>query len=246
MGLIWMLVAALSAHAADDLEHKLSWELSVQGKRIGQRDVTVKYVQGEVSKRRIIESWTEVDGNVGPMRVVYRQRLTAHTTEREPASFHSVMEQNGVPIEVQARWSPSAWYISTNQGGRARTVDMPLNRIDISTADLMDPDTRYPLGRYEQVRILSAETGEVTVGPVTDLGMKEIDAGKSKVQVHGYSWAAPMGKSTFWFSTEGFLVAYDMNILGIQVEARLMHAPPPGIDDFAVGYGPPAIEEIRL
>ena len=245
MGLVALMLAALTANAAD-LEHKLSWELSVDGQRIGQRDVTVKYVQGDVSMRRIIESWTEIDGAVGPIRVVYRQRMTAHTTEREPASFHSVIEQNGVPMEVQARYSPSAWWVTTNQGGRARTVDMPLNRIDISTADLMDPDTRYPLNRFDKVRILSAETGEVLVGPVEDLGMKDIQAGKHTVQAHGYGWNAPMGKSTFWFSSEGFLVAYDMTVLGIQIDAKLMHEPPAGVDDFPVSYGRPAIEEIAL
>lgn len=245
MGLVALMLAAFTASAAD-LEHELSWELSVQGQRIGQRDVTVKYVQADVARRRIIESWTEIDGSVGPIRVVYRQRMTAHTTERDPASFHSVMEQNGVPSEVQARYSPSGWFVTTNQGGRARTVEMPLNRIDISTADLMDPATRYPLNRFDKVRILSAETGEVLVGPVEDLGMKDIQAGNATVQTHGYAWNAPTGKSTFWFTAEGFLVAYDMNVLGVQIDAKLMHAPPAGADDFPVGYGRPNIEEIPL
>lgn len=247
MGLIVLLLTTLTALAQEpELEHKLVWDLAVKGQKIGTREVTVKYVPGDLGMRRILESWTEIDGSVGPMRLVYRQRMTAHASEREPASFHSVMEQNGTPAEVQARWTASAWWVTTNVGGRARTVDMPANRIDISTADLFDPDTRFPMSRFEQVRILSAETGDVLVGPVTDLGSKEMQAGKKSVQVHGYAWDAPMGKSTFWFSGEGYLVAYDMAILGIEVQGRLTHEPPPGVDDFPVAFGRPAIEVIPL
>ena len=172
----WVALLAFAFVAqAEKMEHKLSWEISVSGQRIGQRDITIKYVPGEdVGRRRILESWTEIDGNAGPMRLVYRQRMTAHATEREPASFHSVMEQNGVPVEVQARWTPSAWWVTTNSAGRQRTVDVPVNRIDISTADLFDPDTRFPLARFEQVRILSAETGATLVGDVKDLGSRSV------------------------------------------------------------------------
>lgn len=239
-----MLLAALAGAA--DSKIALNWELSVDGRRIGSREVSVKYVQEDVSPRRIVESWTEVDGAVGPIRLVYRQRMTAHATKEEPASFHAVMEQNGVPMEVQARWSPSAWWLTTNSGGRVRTTELPVDRIDLSTADLMDPDTRVPLGRLTQARILSAETGEVMVGPVVDLGAKELDVGGVRVQAQGYAWDAPMGRSTFWFSAEGYLLQYDMALLGVQVQARLTHAPPPGVDDFAVGYRKPEIEELPL
>ncbi len=244
--MIWLALALLGTAPAAELQHELTWALSVDGQPIGKREVTVKYAEGDVSLRRIIESWTEIDGTVGPMRVVFRQRMTAHATENEPASFHAVMETNGVPMEVQARFTPSAWWVSTNQGGRVRTVDMPVNRIDISTADLFDPETRYPLGRFDRVRILSAETGEVLVGEVTDLGTREFQAGEVKVPCHGYAWDAPMGRSEFWYSGEGFLVAYDMALLGFVLQARLTHPPPPGIDDFPVRYGAPAIEILPL
>ena len=55
-----------------------------------------------------------------------------------------------------------------------------------------------------------------------------------------------MGKSVFWFSADGFLVEYDMALLGIQMKAVMKHPPPPGIDDFPVFVGAPEIEEIQL
>jgi len=241
---LWMGLAMVAG--ASEIEHDLSWDLQVGGNSVGHRDVTVKYVQGDQGMRRIIESWTEIDGAVGPIRLVYRQRMTAHATGREPASFHSVLEQNGQGQEVQARWTPSGWWVTTHSGGRHRTLEVPLNRIDISTADLMDPDSQVPLGRFQEVRILSAETGEVLTGPVEDLGLRDLSIGGETVQAHGYGWDAPVGKAVFWFSADGFLVEYDMALLGIQMKAVMKQPPPPGIDDFPVYVGAPEIEEIQL
>ncbi len=240
------LLLGLGLANAGDLEHTLNWDLSVGSHKIGHRNVTVKYVSGEVGMRRILESWTEIDGNVGPIRVLYRQRMTAHVGEREPASFHAVMEQNGMAQEVQARWTASSWWVTNSANGRQRTTEVPVNRIDISTADLMDPETRFPLSRYDQVRILSAETGDVMLGEIADLGSKELQVAGQAMQVHGYSWDSPEGKSTFWFSADGWLVNYNIALMGVQLSAKLSSPPPPGVDDFAVRVGSPAIEEIPL
>ncbi len=246
--MLFALVALTGLAGAADLEHKLSWDLSVQGQKVGTRELTVKYIrdEGAVGFRRVVESWTEMAGAVGPMRVTYRQRMTAHASGREPASFHSVIDENGSGLEVQARWSPSAWWVTTSTSGRSRTIDMPLNRIDLSTADLMDPDTRYPLSHYDELRLLSAETGEVLTGPLEHIGTSNITIGGQKVQVHGHVWTSPEGKSEFYYSADGFLVRYEIQLLGISLSAILNHAPPGGVDDFPVRVGAPAIEEINL
>lgn len=240
------LFLGLGIANAAELEHTLSWNLSVGGHKIGHRDVTVKYVNGDMGMRRILESWTEIDGTVGPIRVLYRQRMTAHVGEREPASFHAVMEQNGSAQEVQARWTASTWWVTNSANGRNHTTEVPANRIDISTADLMDPESRFPLSQYQTVRILSAETGDVLLGEVGDLGSKELNVAGKMLQVHGYSWDSPEGKSTFWFSADGWLVNYNIALMGVQLSAELAAPPPPGIDEFVVGYGRPSIEEIPL
>jgi hypothetical protein len=241
----FLLFLALTANAAE-LQNEMTWELKIGGKVAGHRDLTVKYEPVEDGMRRILEVWTDVDGNAGPIGIVFRQRMTAHTANRTPASFHSVTEANGLPGEVQARWTPSAWWVTTTLQGRTRTVDMPVDRIDLSTADLMDPATSFSLARYAQVRMLSAETGEVYVGDVSDLGSKEIKVGEQKVRVQGYRWSAPIGKSDFWYNGDGFLVDYTMHIAGIAVEGRLTKPPPPGVDDFPVAVGGPKIEVIQL
>jgi len=246
--MLFALLALTGLAGAADLEHALTWDLFVQGQKVGTRELTVKYIrdEGAVGFRRVIESWTEIDGTVGPMRVTYRQRMTAHASGREPASFHSVIDQNGSALEVQARWSPSAWWVSTSTSGRSRTIDMPLNRIDISTADLMDPDTRYPLAHFDELRLLSAETSEVLTGPLDALGASNITLGDRTLQVHGYAWTSPEGRSEFYYSADGFLVRYEIQLLGIALSAVLNKPPPGGVDDFPVRIGSPSIEEIAL
>jgi hypothetical protein len=245
---MWLIAALMTTPQADaaDLSHTLSWQLTVRGQPVGKRDLTVKYVKGEGGTNRILESFTDLNGAVGPMKVRYRQRLTAHVDAREPASFHSVVDNNGALMEVQARWTPSAWLVTTTADQRSRTVDMPSNRIDLSTADLMDPYSRLPLSHFDEARILSAETGEVTSGPVEKLGVSDIKIGAETIQVTGYVWTSPQGRSELYYSADGFLVRYTTQLLGIEMEAQLTSPPPGGIDDFPVFVGPPTVEVSSL
>ncbi|MFT4628167.1 MAG: hypothetical protein ACI8PZ_006862 [Myxococcota bacterium] len=226
--------------------HQLTWDVTVKGQPLGKREATIKYAEGDLGMRRIIESWTELDGQVGPIRVRYRQRLTAHAVSREPASFQSVIDENGALREVQGRWTASGWMVTVTGDGRSRTVEMPLDRIDLSTADLVDPATSFVLAHYETARILSAETGEVAAGPITELGISELTIAGEPVQVTGYGWDNPQGRSTFYYSPDGFLVRYETQILGIPMVAVLNAPPPGGVDDFPVGISPPAVEELPL
>lgn len=242
--LILTLLIGMASGA--EMEHRLSWDLSIQGTTIGKRDLTVKYVKGDIGMRRIIESWTEIDGDAGPIRVQYRQRMTAHAEGRDPAAFQSVIDEGGARREVQGRWSPSAWWVTVNADGRQRTLELPINRIDLSTADLMDPASRLPLSHFEEARILSAETGEVLTGGITQLGTKELDVAGDSVLCNGYAWDSPQGRSEFFYSADGFLVRYTTQMLGIQMEANLSHPPPGGVDDFPVRFGFPEITETNL
>ncbi len=239
------LLLCVSAFATD-FQHQVSWKLSVNGAPIGHRDVTVKYVHGDPGTRRIVESWTELDGAIGPVRLKYRQRMTATAEGRDPASFQSVIEENGRGREVQVRWTPAGWLVTTVADGRSRTVTVDPARIDLSTADLFDPDSRIGFGSREGARILSAETGEILQGPVVDLGDAVVQVATDTVPVHGWAWDAADGRSTFWYSAEGFLVKYELQLLGFAVTAVLSAPPPGGIDDFPVGLGRVAVEELPL
>ncbi len=242
VSLIALLGSAWAAHPI----HQLEWQLSVDGQPIGKRTLTVRYLEGEAGTNRILESYTDVDGKVGPVSVRFRQRLTAHVDAREPAAFHSVVDNNGSKLEVQGRWTPSNWVVTTTANGRSRTTQFELPRVNLSGADLLDPYTRLPLSHFEQARILSTESGEVAFGEVEKLGVSQWSAGGQALQVSGYAWTSPQGRSEYYYSPDGFLVRYRTQLLGATIEARLVGSVPEGIDDFPVGSALPSVEQVEV
>ncbi|MCA9488829.1 MAG: hypothetical protein KC621_02880 [Myxococcales bacterium] len=240
--LTWLVVTQ-GALAADTT---LTWDLSVKGVNVGSRELTVRTMDGADGQSRILESFTDINGMVGPLKVRWRQRMTAHVDAREPAAFTSVVDQNGSLLEIQGRWTPTGWQVTTTTNGRSRATDMPLSRVDLSTADLMDPSSRLPLSHYDEVRVLSAESGEVLVGPVEKLGVSEVSIDGQAIQVTGYAWTSPQGRSELMFSADGWLVKYSAQLLGIQVDAVLRDPPPGGSDDFPVAVRPPKVEALDL
>jgi hypothetical protein len=245
------VVALGTAALAGNFSHTLVWDLSVRGAPVGSREVAVRYLESDGGASRILESFTDINGTIGPMKVRWRQRMTAHIDAREPASFHSVIDQNGAILEVQGRWTPAEWQVTTTTNGRSRTTGMPLARIDLSTADLMDPYTTLPLSHYTDptgtgARILSAETGEVLLGPVQSLGISEVKVKNQTIQVSGYAWTNPQGRSEFYYSADGFLVRYRTQLLGVELEATLRDPPPGGVDDFPVAAGKGGVDALDL
>ena len=239
--ILTLLTAALAAPSAD-----LRWNLSANGQSIGTREVKVKIFPGDEGTRRILESWTQIDGKLGPATVSYRQRLTAHAEGAQPASFHSVIDNNGEATEIQGRWTPNGWSVNTNIDGRVRTADYGLGRVDFSTADLFDPMTRVGLEGRTSAKVLNAITGDVLDGAVTSLGSRDLKIGGNTVVVEGWTWSSPEGKSDFYYSGEGYLVKFRMVLLGVEVEGILDKVPPGGIDDFPVSVGRPSVEILPL
>jgi hypothetical protein len=242
--LTFLLGAALASTPSSEPE--LTWQISAGGANLGTRTVKVKTLPGDQGSRRVIESWTQLDGMVGPIRVAWRQRLTAHADGTSPASFHSVIDDNGAASEIQGRWTPSGWVVTSNVGGRVRSVDHPVGGIDLSTADLMDPERRVGMGSKERVRLLTDITGEVLEGPTQRLGASEVTIAGTAVPVDGVAWTSPEGRSEFWFSAEGWLVKYETQAMGLTLKGVLTAPPPGGIDDFPVAAGRPTVEIIPL
>ncbi|MEQ1565646.1 MAG: DUF6134 family protein [Myxococcota bacterium] len=242
----WLVWGVVTVATAATPEHHLVWELSVKGQVVGSRELTVRYLEADGGTSRALESYTDLDGTVGPLKVRWRQRLSAHIDAREPASFTSVVDQSGQVVEVQGRWTPSHWAITTTSGGRSRSTEMPLARVDLSTADLMDPYTLLPLAHYREAHILSAETGEVLVGPVESLGVSELRVKNNPIQVTGYAWTSTTGRSEFYYSADGYLVKYKTQLLGVDLEAVLRDPPPGGVDDFPLATARPVVEVIDL
>jgi hypothetical protein len=232
--MILALALATSTLAADT-QHDLEWQIRAAGIPVGQRTATIKFSAHDGSVSRIIESQTDVRGMIGPNEVSWQQRLTLFADDA-PGSFHAVINEAGSPLEVQGRHHASGWTVSIVDRKRSRTWDAPHQRIDLSTADLLDPLSRAPLSSYESVHMLSAETGEVWEGPIESIGRATLSIDDEAVEVDGFAWTSPEGRNEFWFSSEGYLVKYVVRMYGLPIEGLLVDPPPPGADDFPVNY----------
>jgi len=245
MTLLLSLLLLAPAAFADDVKQEFVWDIHLDGQKVGERSMTVKYLPDENGTRRVIESLTHIDATAKGVPYTFEQRLTAHAGD-DPASFHSVVKDNGTPREIQGRYSPIGWTVTVVERGRTRTWDMEATQIDISSADLLDPETRVPLSGYENVQLLSVETGAVMTGEVVNSGASDLDIGGTKVPTNKIAWQADTGNTTLYYTSDGVLVSYEMAILGKSLIAKLRELPPPGVDDAPLMNASAGITETDL
>jgi len=151
-------LAALAAAQDDVATRSFTWDISVQGAPAGHREVTVERTETASGTHRVIKGWTDLSTTVMGRTVVFKQRLTAHATEG-PAAFFAAVETDGTPMEVQARRDEVGWVVTTVEPHRERSDDLPASAIDLSTADLLDPESTVPISGFDEVRLLRAEDG---------------------------------------------------------------------------------------
>lgn len=236
-----------AASAADAPVLGVIWALSVDGQPVGTREATVRW-EGESGDRvRILESWTELAWTPRKKRDAwgFRQRLTANAMEGAPASFHCAVDADGAPLEIQGRYGEGVWRVSVTAGAHTETSTLNAGRIDLSSVDLFDPEGDRKLAAYDHVRILSAESGAVLEGPVIGLGPAELAVGDETLWVDGWEWRTAEGPWRFWYASNGFLVRYEVPLLGHRVEAKVLGAVPLGVDEFPLP-APPRIEVLDL
>lgn len=209
----------------------LAWDLKLNGKSVGERTLTVDIEETDFGELRTLKADTRIDAKVIGIPVVYRQRLTANA-DRGPASFVSLVDRGGEVSEIQGRLTATGWRMEINDEGRIRTYDVAVSKVDLSTADLLDPFTRVPIARFtDEVSVLSAETGDVLTGKVEPLGPSTVNIRGQSVAVEGYKLAIDRGAGTFYYTTDGWLVRFESKVMGQKIEGQLTEPPPRGIDD---------------
>ena len=94
--MFFMLLMLLATAFGAPLEQQFTWDLTVDGRPVGERVLKVRYLPANHGMRRLLQSWTDVNANVLGLPYRFQQRLTAHIGEG-PASFHSVVVDNKPP-----------------------------------------------------------------------------------------------------------------------------------------------------
>ena len=221
-----LLFSLLSIALANPPEvEQLTWNLAIGEVDIGQRTARVMVLPEEGGTRRMVEVQTEVSIGTTMANVAWAQRLTVHAT-RGPAAFHAVLRDGLTPREIQARPHLEGWTVTVVEPEDVRTWDLPRSRIDLSTADLYDPQSDVSLDRFGQARMLSTETGEVFTVEVERLGASDLEVAGTAVNVQGYALHGGPGTTRLYYSDSGYLVRHETRILGKVVTATLTAAPP--------------------
>jgi hypothetical protein len=227
-----VLFCGLIALAAD--QQDLTWNVTLDGKPVGQRTLSIKFNQDANGEPwRMLESWTEINGTAIGFPYRFRERLTARA-DRDPAAFGVVTDAAGQRGQVQARRGPSAWRVTTAAGGREYSREVPANGIDLSTVDFLDPQSKFPLSRFDHARILSAETGDIWEGDVVRLGPSSVTVAGEVVSVDGYEFATGDGKGSLFYTVDGYLVRFTVMALGRTLVGTLTAPPPVHPDDAPV------------
>lgn len=223
MTLILSLLSLVALALAGD--PTLIYDLSVDGKRVGERQVTVTYQQTERGEIRLIQSWTEIQVSWAGAPMVWRQRLSAK--EGSTPAFTSVVDEAGRPREIQGRMSSDRfWTVTVGDKGTINTYNLRPSEVTLTSVDLIDP-VRSRLLVAGPVALLLAETGTVLNGTVQDGGPTTVTVGGQEVSAHRWILRAAEGEQVLTFTDDGVLVAYDTALLGRTLSAKARALPPP-------------------
>ena len=235
----------LSTAFGAEVEQELVWGVTVGGKPAGEHTLKIKYIpSADGSVKRILESYAEYVGATAPP-IAMKRRVTGHAG-LEPATLHSVLNDNGEAREIQAAIDEGNWRITLTEEGKSTEYELAFSRVDMSDLDLFDPASAVPLGRYHLAKILSIETGDVMEGEVVRMGNSELDIGGVKVLVDEYIWSAPSVKWSLFYTPDGFLVRYERSKEGVDIIGQLLKPPPQGLDEAPVLRGGAKIDEVDL
>jgi hypothetical protein len=213
------------------------WGLAVDGQPVGTREVTVRTKSFGDEQVRFVESYTDLrltDDDRKTKDVVFRQRLTANSQDGRPASFTSVTETADGVVELQARCSGSKWELVWTRDGLTKTLDIGASEVDLSTADLFDPEADRKISELTQAKVLVDFAGRTARGPVTPLGPSDLSIGGEILTVEGFEWGSDLGVMRFFYAANGFLVRYELPLAGARVTATMLGAAPRPLDDFEV------------
>ena len=220
--MMFLLLATFAAQANEVQE--LTYQLTANGQPVGERTVTIRYLQEENREVRLLESYTELSLAVGKEGFEFRQRLGGEG--RSPAgTFTSSVSQTGGPREVQAVHRAEGWSVSIVEPTRMATETYSHRELDATSLTLIDPGAKGYLSGLGELRVLAAETGTVLAGPLRAGGETSLRIGSQRVPGEVWLWSLPTGDVELVYGEAGHLLRYTMDVAGMTVEALLTRAP---------------------
>ncbi len=203
---------------------ELRYTLSANGKAVGHRDLTIRFIQGEHGEKRFIESWTEFQLPVARRNFHYKQRLSG-LAKSQPMGFSASMSEDGHLREVQVVHQPERWLVTHAEFGRSWILPVDSENFDATSLTLVDPGSQGFLEDRLRLRVLSAETGQVVEGQIIDQGTRSLEISGTQIEAQQYQWALEGGTVDLAYDKAGYLLSYTLEIAGQQLTATLDSLP---------------------
>lgn len=231
------LLGAPVARAADaPPPHTVVYDLLLDGKSIGTRELTVRYLPREDGERRLVEAYTVA--TVAGQKIVCR---SSGQSSARGATFTTSVDQGGALSQVQGIELPGGgWRVIVADGAGVKETTLGKNDVRLTTIDVLDPGRTPLLAGGGDLELLVAETGEVLVGTLDAGTTGTTKVGGQKVTVTRYTATGPLGAAKFDIDENGLLVKSEMSWLGVTVVAAAREVPPPrsyGTLDLGEGSG---------
>ena len=227
VSLLLALTLGGTAHAD---EQTLSYRLLVNGKQVGTRELTIRYLPAEEvggPETRLLKSVMELDGAAVGVPVNLKIRASAHFgggTE----GFVATVARNGKTWQVQAdQAADGSWEVRKREGADLSNWSLRRSEVDLSSLGFMDPERHEVLVGASSAKVLMAETGQVWTGAWTDGGQTELQIGGESVEGAVKRWTPEEGAMAFTRGPDGLLLRYASVVLGREVVAELEALPPP-------------------
>lgn len=212
------VLLTLSAFAGD--QH-LVYDLTVNGERVGTREVTVRYYDRAGGERRVVESVTHVQ--------LLNKTLDARTVgQSNPrgATFSTAASINGVTLHVQGVQLPEGdWRLELSDG---KTINEQIVRgaTVFTTVDLLDPGRTRLLGAGGTGSLVFAETGDVFPGTLGPPLAATVKVGNQRLSATRTSFTTSSGtQARFDVDAEGVLLGSEVSWLGVPMTATLVALP---------------------
>ncbi len=209
-------------------EQKVVYDLRLDGRSVGKRELTLRYLQTSGGEIRILETWTELTVVVAGTTHTLKSRATAKAGGSP--GFVSAVQLDGKNTEIQGRLLPDRrWMVTVAEGGELKTWYYRGSELTLTSLDLLDPRRHLLLLDNPTAYVLAAETGVVTGGATRDLGERTVKVGAAEVSARCASFEPDTGPMELCWSDEGLLLSYATTLFGKQIDAVATEVPAPAV-----------------
>ncbi|MFZ5479381.1 MAG: hypothetical protein ACOZNI_21635 [Myxococcota bacterium] len=213
------MLVFVAAALAGPSQQQITYDLALDGEKVGTRDVTVRWIPRASGERRVVESYTTLSA----AGAAFACRASG-TTSSSGAQFTASVDANGNVSQVQGMELPGgAWRVIVVDGDGPEEKQLTAQ---MSTLDLFDPVRARALQAPGPFSLVLVETGEVLSGTLGEGQEGTIKVGGEKVPVTRYTLEGDAGKARFDVDGNGVLLRSELRWLGGTIVATAQSLPP--------------------